>query len=225
MYYLSATSIKDFIDCSKKYYWRTTKAEEAVTTPEMKAGLIVHEVIEKYWDKPKVHNLQKGLHLAEGAKLPDKLIERVEYCINTYHDTFRSMLTPEDEKEISFKVKLEDEVTLVGRIDRITKPANLVIDWKTSEGEVTNIDNDIQFLIYYYAYTKMYKHPPSGVYYASLLHKQLITLHIDRSNYTYLIGDVLPGMINQIKNNNYYREGLFRSKCLRCQFREVCLGK
>jgi len=223
-YFISATSIKDFIDCSKKYYWRINNAEESVNTPEMDAGLIVHEVLEKYWDQSKSHNLQKGLHLTESKKLPERLVERVEYCINSYHDNFAGLLSKDDEKEISFKLKMDEDVFLVGRIDRITKGSNLVLDWKTSEASVINIDSDIQFLLYYYAYTRMYGHPPSGVYYVALLHNQLITLHVDRGQYEILMYEIIPNIIKQIKNNEYAREGIFRSKCNRCQFKNICIG-
>ena len=118
---------------------------------------------------------------------------------------------------------MEEDVYLVGKMDRVVEPSGLVLDWKTSESPVSNINDDIQFLIYYYAYSRLYNHPPSLVAYVSLMKKRLINLDINRSSYTYLMDEIVPGMITQIRNNNYYRIGVFNRKCNRCQFKEICL--
>lgn len=222
-YYLSASSIKDFIDCSKRYEFRMNKAEESEDSQEMLVGTVVHKVLEDHWDKPKLHNLQLGLRRAEELSLRDDMISRIQYSINSFHENFQHLLSDKDEAEVNFKLPLDTDVFLVGRIDRILKPSNVIFDWKTSQGEVSSIDNDVQFLIYYYAYTRLYNHPPSMVSYVSLLHNKLINLNLQNSKYQHLIKDVLPGITKQVKDGNFYRDGIYRGKCFRCQFKGVCL--
>lgn len=225
MHYISATSLKDFIACSMRYHWRMTKAEEAVTSAEMRAGSIVHTILEKFWDKTKEHNLTKAYALAEVNNIPDKLIDRIGQSITSYHTHFSHLLTDKDKIEFNFRLLLDSEVTLLGKMDRVVEPAGLILDWKTSEYNVMSINDDIQFLIYYYAYTRLNNHPPSLVAYVSLMHNKLVSLDIKRSNYEYLINDVLPGVIIQIKQGNFYRSGVFNKKCTDCQYKEICLEK
>jgi CRISPR/Cas system-associated exonuclease Cas4 (RecB family) len=222
-YYLSASSIKDFIDCSKRYYFRTQKAEGSETTPNMEAGTLVHGIVEKHWDKSKSHNLTLALKQSEAINLPEEMISRVQYSINSFHDNFQHLLGPEDEIEVNFKIPLDKDVFLVGRIDRILKPANVVLDWKTAQESVTSIDNDVQFLVYYYAFTRLYNRPPSLVSYVSLLHNRMINLNIQNAKYDFFVKDIIPGITQQVKAGNFYRDGIYRGKCFRCQFKETCL--
>lgn len=222
-YFLSASSIKDFIDCSKRYEFRMQKAEESASTPQMEAGSLVHAILEKHWKDSKSHNMQLALKKANELSLPEDVTDRTMYCINSFHDNFQHLLTPEDDVEVNFKIQLQQGVFLVGRMDRVVKPSNLVLDWKTGQESVTSIDNDIQFLVYYYAFTKLYNRPPSLVSYVSLLHNRMINLNIQNSKYDYFVNDILPGIIEQVKRSNFYRDGILRNKCYRCQFKEVCL--
>ena len=163
MIYLSATSIKEFVECNKRYQWRMTKSEEAIETPEMKAGTIVHTILEKFWERKKSENLTTAYSMAEINDIPDRLIDRIGQSISNFHDSFQSLCTGNDKVEVNFKLKMEEDVYLVGKMDRVVEPSGLVLDWKTSEHPVSNINDDIQFLIYYYAYSRLYNHPPLEV--------------------------------------------------------------
>jgi hypothetical protein len=222
-YFLSASSMKEFIDCSKKYEHRAQKSDDVEDTPQQKAGILVHNIVEKHWNQTKAHNLHLALKQSEELSLPEEMISRVQYSVNSFHDNFQHLLTPEDDIEVNFKVLLDTDVYLVGRIDRIIQPANVVLDWKTAQEDVTSIDNDIQFLVYYYAFTRLYNRPPSLVSYVSLLHNKMINFNIQNSRYNYFAKDIIPGIIKQVREGNFYRDGIFRNKCYRCPYKEMCL--
>ena len=122
--------------------------------------------------------------MASTNNLSDKLIGRVQYSVSSFYRNFQHLLTEEDDAEKFFRIKLETDVLLVGKMDRVVKPSGLVLDWKTSASSISNINDDVQFLIYYYAYTRLYNKPPSLVAYVSLLNEKLISLNIERSNYS-----------------------------------------
>ncbi len=219
---LSASLIKDYLSCPKKAYYRINFPEQAVQTEEMVAGIIVHEILEQYWmnrvlalksidEKIKKYNLSN-----------DYLKNNIKICINNFFNSFHYLTSNTDEIEKYFKIPYSKDVTLVGKMDRITKDS-VVIDWKTSPKNMGNfISNDLQFIIYYKAYTILYSKEPRNVFYISLLKNKIVEFVPDNNYIEELWNIIIPDLAIKIKNKEFNHTGLFNDSCRNCQYQTIC---
>lgn len=216
--FISASSIKDYLACSKKLYYRTFLPDLGVISEPMAVGIVVHKALELYWN---------DLHRAENyikSNLNPRNIEKGLFFIQNYFDNFRCITSDEDIIEKKFKIKIGTDSYLVGKIDRITNGINIV-DWKTSAKPPKSIDKDIQFLIYDLAYRKMYGKPPVSVLYASLATGDFVKYVHDDTISNVLKDEIIPEVINILRNNTFNRKGIFsNSTCYNCIYKGVCLG-
>ena len=215
--YISATAIKDYLSCSKKLYWRTNFPETAVVNEYMKIGLVVHRALEKYWNSG-----QKALEYIRDNLKNINDIHAIE-CLGNFLDYFAPLLSEEDEIEVKFKMFLGDDTYLIGKIDRISN--GVVYDWKTARKPPKNIDKDIQFMIYYLAYKSMYEKAPNAVMYGALTNGNLINYTPDEHLLGVLQDEIIPEVVNALRNNTFYKHGVFESStCRGCMYRDVCIG-
>lgn len=219
--YLSASLLDDFVSCSKKTYFRTNRPEESIQNKYMVVGELVHSAIENYWDNPDAAKDYLGYHL--NVRLPNDLaaVEKAYACYDVYYDNFKQYLLADDKVELKFKLPIAKDVFIVGKIDRISD--GKVFDWKTSTEAPSNISHSIQFMIYNWAYTKLYNKNPSGVYYASLGTGKLIRYSKDKIAESALFNEIIPSATMAIRNKMFLREGLFRKACFRCQYSDACM--
>jgi len=215
--YVSATAIKDYLSCSKKLYWRTNFPEVGVVNDYMKVGTVVHHAIELHWN-----DSMKCLHyLISNLKNIDH--SHATKCIGNFTDYFAPLLTEEDEVEVKFKMFLGDDTYLIGKIDRISN--GVVYDWKTARKPPRNIDKDIQFMIYYLAYKSMHEKAPNAVMYGALTSGTLINYTPDEHLLGVLQNEIIPEVVNSLKNNAFYKHGVFESStCYGCIYKEACIG-
>ncbi|HBY20746.1 MAG TPA: hypothetical protein DEG71_07025 [Clostridiales bacterium] len=219
--YLSATAIKDYIQCPKRIFYRTNFPELAESNPDMDADTIVHETLEKFWTN-------KDAAIAYCKKRSDEVVleehfveKALESVSNFFSCGVKDMLGKGDLIEHKFKITLDDNSFLVGKIDRITGNGT-IIDWKTSTRTPKNIDKDPQFLTYFWAYKSMFHKPPTSVLYVSLLENKIIRLNFSPDIYYQLFHNVVPSMLIKIKKNDLPPLGLFNSSCFGCKFKKVC---
>lgn len=107
MILLSASSIKDYLACSARYKYRTTKSESYIPTKEMAMGTYIHDYISKY----KVGDQMKFI---EGNVLPaqyninmeEKDIERINHCLYSFHYVYSDLVTDKDDVEKYFSTLL-----------------------------------------------------------------------------------------------------------------------
>lgn len=219
--YLSASLLDDFVSCSKKTYFRTNKPEESVQDRHMVVGEIVHAAIEKYWDNKDAADDYISYHV--NLRLPNDAtsLDKAYTCYATYFSNFKQYLLPDDKIELKFKLPIAKDVFIVGRIDRISD--GKVFDWKTASVAPSSLSHSIQFMLYNWAYTKLYNRQPSGVYYASLGTGKLIRYSKNNEAEFALFDEIIPSAITAIKNKLYVRDGLFRKTCFRCQYSEACM--
>lgn len=219
--HLSATSIKDFLVCNQRYYYRINYPEESSTNEDMEVGTGIHKLVE-------VHALDENfMKLAEEASkrfTAKKYADKYFQCAyNFYHDPFiHQIISKDDLVEKSFKIKIAEDVYIVGKMDRVTEDG-VVIDWKTSKNTPKSIDDDIQFLVYYWAYHKLFSKRPAIVMHYNLYNGEYVTLKIT-DKYNTLFDEVIPGIIRQIKSGNYYKSGIYTGGCYMCNFKQFCLG-
>ena len=218
--YLSATSIKDYIQCPKRIFYRINFPELAETNIDMQAGTVVHEALEKFWT-----NKVAALAYCK-TKIEELSLSSVESKILMSVDNFftcgvKEMLGKGDLIEHKFKIVLDDSSFLVGKIDRIANNG-MVIDWKTTAKTPKSIDKDPQFLSYFLAYKSMFKKTPSSVLYVSLLDNKIVSLNFNQDILYQLFHNVVPSIVNKIKRNDLPPVGLFNSSCYGCQFKKTC---
>lgn len=227
---LSASMIKDFLSCERKAYYRMNKPEEQEQTYQMAVGSIVHDTLEKYWN-----NYDKAIEVAEN-KIKEYNLKRgtsnVFRSLVNFFEHFTYLVKEDDTIEQYFKIPYEMnhwgefDFSLVGKFDRVTKDG-IIIDWKTGSLVPTDISGDIQFILYEYAYTKLYGEKPRRMFYVSLPTQKIIQYTPNEALIKEFITVTLPyvadSLAYNIKNNNFIRTGLFGYKiCNNCPFVNVC---
>lgn len=218
---ISASLIKDYLSCSQRAFYRLYEPQESIETEYMAMGTVVHNAIEKYWD-----NYERAFEYVneqlELLNLPEDLdTRRVGLSLKNFFNTFTPFLTDMDKIEEYFKIPFKKGVYLTGKLDRVTWDG-IIFDWKTSFKVPDSIDNDIQFIMYHYAYRKLYGKLPEKVYYVSLPKNKMVEF-IPRKEYLNHFEQVLiPNIVEAIKKKMFVREGLYTGACDNCQFQTVC---
>lgn len=221
--FISASLLEDYISCNKKVYFRLNKSEEQVQNKEMIIGEIVHSAIEKYWE---LWPAATGYVIGEVKNRlnGDRESERFALdCIKTYFLNFRQHLTYQDKIETRFKIPWDKDTYIVGKMDRISN--GNIFDWKTSRTPPTNISNNVQFILYDWAYRHMFKVQATGVYYGALTSGSLIRYSENKLASTALLTELIPEVIGAIKNKTYTMNGIFRKACFRCSYSDACLKR
>ena len=131
MILLSASAIKDFITCERKYWYRRYASDLAEPSEPLIRGRVVHEVIEKYWDDP-----ESGyFFLVVSGDNQDEFnfdLAKAKGHLDSFYTSFSPILQRDDLIEQKFKIKYRDGVYLVGTFDRVIPKTGVVIDWKTN---------------------------------------------------------------------------------------------
>jgi len=224
---LSASLIKDYLSCQKKGYYRINHPELSISTDEMIIGDVVHKVLENCWDKDKKTSIEYANYLLSKYNILDptfKSIDKINRSITNFFGNFIYLLSKGDKIELNFEIPYLPnlgEVLIKGKIDRVNKDG-CIFDWKTTLKIPKNIDNDIQFIVYYMSYITLYKEPPKKVFYASLISGKLIEFQPKSYYINYLYNNIIPSLIDDIKRGKFERTGLFNNSCLNCQFQVDC---
>jgi CRISPR/Cas system-associated exonuclease Cas4 (RecB family) len=227
---LSASAIRDYISCPKKLKYRMNVSGEAVKTPQMILGTIVHKVIENY---KKWNTIQDGLILAnhyldqDGVALPKEQLDNMRIAITAYMN-FRNYSENANYVEFDFFLPLKSEgISIIGRMDAIGK--DYIVDWKVTESLPMFLHNDPQFILYDWAFEQIRKEKPKKVLYISLLHNKIVEYNRNDYYFNNLFREVIPSIVN---NKYYYPKGLYeyvRAEkyriCNKCPFKSVCWGE
>lgn len=218
---ISASLIKDYLDCQMKAYYRIHKKDLGEKNIYAIRGSAVHEIIAKIKEKD-LNILIDEVTVKYNLSNEDKIIV-LDY-IKKFNEEFFPIIANAniDYYERFFKLKIYKDIYLVGIIDRIVD--NNIIDWKTASKAPKSIDKDIQFIIYNYAYKVLYNKEPDYVLYASIPHKKLIKFNYNKDLTNLVINDIIPSMVKGIKSGIYMRNGVFNNKCFLCDYKKDCLG-
>ena len=224
---ISASLIKDILTCTQRGYYRTNFPEQSMSTAEMTLGNVVHRAIELYWnDEDRAVELARDL----GMRREVDADKAVELTLN-FFTHFKSLCSPMDEIEKEFDLPFYDDVHLVGKLDRVDATLGTVIDWKTTKKPPASIYNDIQFIVYHYAFSRLYGREPTLVAYASLTTGKLIPYAKVEHYYEETLNEIIPRVVNTIKSGHHSRDGLYGMwdakhgmsySCYYCPFREFC---
>lgn len=219
--YLSASSISDFIKCPQRVLYRFKKTVPEVPSRGMIIGRIVHQAIEKGWrDKKHAYSILHAGIKEEGLKTADTI--NMEFMIDIFFLNFKDKLGDKDLIEYNFKLPLYDDVFIVGKMDRITQ-GNL-IDWKTTSNLPSRLGNDVQCIIYDWAYRKLFGKEPASICVAGLSTGKLIPYREETLYVKELFDNIIPRMIRTIRHETYERLGVFNHSCYLCPYKAGCLG-
>ena len=223
-FYISASAIKDYLSCSMKYCLRRYHKSESVATPAMLMGSVVHNALEQEW-----RDKDRALNLAESdlqkTNIYSSHIKDTRMYVSNFFEFFAPIVKDTDTVELDFKIPFAKDVYLIGKIDRIIHEDNVVIDWKTGKRppSPTALTSDPQFILYNWAYQRLYKSVPL-LYHASLFKGKLSRFVYDADKEFALFNEVLPAMLEDIAKGNYVRSGLLQwnSPCKYCTYKEYC---
>jgi CRISPR/Cas system-associated exonuclease Cas4 (RecB family) len=219
MIYISASSIADFIKCPQKVLYRLTKPFPIVRNKEMIMGEIVHKAIELGWRDRAV-----ALGIVRKESQEQKLLKadkvNMEFALDMFFFNFAPRLTEQDKIEYMFKLPYQDDVFLVGKMDRISNEN--VFDWKT--GRVAyKLGTDPQCIIYDFAYNKIFGKKARSVNIGALSTGELIPYVSNELAKKELFDNIIPRMIRTIRNQSYERLGIYNHSCFRCIYKDGCL--
>lgn len=223
MIYLSYSSITDFLDCSKRYYYRTAFSEKSIATQDMAVGSIVHKVIEQSLTRSKDESFVELIRLCDEYSVDGTGRSKAMGCLTNYFDlSISSLLKEHDLVEYVFEEKILPDVTIRGKIDRIIIDEGILVDWKTGDVRKKSISSDIQFIIYNRVYKSIFKKEPKASFLVALQKGELIPYIPNREYSEALFQEVIPSIVSRIKARDFTREGYFTSKCFRCSFLNIC---
>lgn len=218
---ISASLIEDYLSCNRKVHYRINRPKTVESPKEAVIGDAVHRSLELFWDdRDKALDFVNKV-LDEGGIATVSNVAFSTMCIDNFFDNFRDYLTSTDAIEKGFKIQIERDVFVVGKMDRISN--NSVFDWKTSRNPPSQISNNVQFVLYNWAYEKLNKRKPTGVYYGALTKGKLIRYRHESFYEDVLINQIIPDIISSIRNKRFSPNGVFRHACFRCQYSSTCL--
>lgn len=223
--FLSASGIKDFLSCNRKYYYRRFFSKEAEPTTAMHIGTIVHATIEKKW-----YDVSEAKEFAELEATKRSIVgndlEKVKDCVSRYFEYFHHLTAGNTWRERFFNVELTKGVRVRGVFDTVVD-SNMLIDWKTTTRPPRSINNDIQFILYDWAFEKVYGRRPGSNLYASLTTGKLIRYSEDKDSVNILFNEVIPYMVRMIEEEEYPRTGMLQyySQCKWCSFKGKCFDE
>jgi len=223
---LSASMIKDYISCSQRAYYRFNFPEESTEINEVAVGNIVHKVLESEWN-----NYDRAVDLSIKLLHQYNLIsnstlyaeEKILKCLGNFFNLMPEILDGSDFIEYRFDIKYKNrnDIRLVGKIDRVTKDG-IIFDWKTSYQTPESIDNDIQFIYYYIAYTNIFNTTPTNLFLVSLINNEMIRFNPKEYFIDTVWNELIPMIADSIKKKHFYREGMYNNNCEQCPFQSIC---
>lgn len=223
MIFISASLIKDYLVCQNRAHYRMNNSDQSESTNSMAIGSAVHESVEKCWDNEVdaielAHTLIDKYNITEN---PQKVFSSINNFFKLYPpNTF----SKDDEIEVFFKIPYKEDITWVGKIDRIHN--NCIYDWKTSKNPPKSLDKDIQFIMYYLAYKMAWGKPPDKVIYASLTFQKEYLFKPKPEVLEKFELETIPEVIAGIRAKQQERNGLEKYRvCDYCSFRRYCFSE
>lgn len=217
--FISASLLKDYLECPRKVFYRLNFPELSVQTPDMIVGIIVHSTLEKFWnDKDAADKYAK--EQMEKSKLSPKYCEKAYLCISNFFNYFSFLVSYDDKIEYRFKIPF-GTAFIVGKIDRITS-SGYIIDWKASPMSFRVTSRDPQFILYQYVYEQIFGKPSTGALKVCLVDGKAMPYSRDKVVEYSIINNVIPAVIVSIRDNVLLPIGLFTAKCARCPYIAAC---
>jgi CRISPR/Cas system-associated exonuclease Cas4 (RecB family) len=234
MLYVSVSSIKDFLECKKRYWYRTHRKEASVLNQYVIRGSAVHEAIEA---ADNIEDAREYIRNYYSFRAPlfadvdgDGLTSAVDKMLVNYYEKINPTLGDytSDLIEYKFEIPWSENITLVGKIDRITfaQPTPALFDWKTGTSNPNYfVTQDIQFYVYWWAFQQIWEDQMEpdvfyGHLYSGKLHKVDIIPEL-----WYNIKALIDDAINELgwRGKDYDEYPRFPGyQCDSCFFKGIC---
>lgn len=238
---ISASKIKTWQTCKKKYFYTYIEKPTLETLKERKSiggllGTVLHKIIEEKYKNPLINHL---------ALYQDKMLTFLEEWQAAGHDiigeqwftkslaegrkileTFDwSRFNPTD-LELYFSVPFPTEnpyCTLVGYIDMISD--NNVIDHKSQKVIETREEmaSNAQFILYRYVFNVLKGYYPDAVLWNDLRTGKVINTHVEE-NYEEKLATLVRDIENMLSATEYPKIELGETCRRRCEFFQLCWG-
>lgn len=231
--YLSATAIKDYLNCPKQFHYRLL-GEESEPNAYLVRGSIVHGIIEDRSittsERAKEEFLERFSYDVEkfNPEFPyrtsfGKMVSQSYIMLENYYDVIDPQFPPPLEIEMQFEVEMGG-IEYVGVIDQIRGTA--IFDWKTATKPLDPVTRnaDYQFTLYGMAYKQLFGEYPSHIYYGHLYNGEVYEMERTEAHYDYLREVVGPqikfAVENELFPRNYSKYG-----CAFCRYKHLCFDE
>jgi hypothetical protein len=197
LFTVSASRLKLYTTCRAQYYDKYIARQPDPLNTSALFGSAIHKAIEYYYTKNRNPQYTFSRYMACMYDYWIKHKEFTEYepyfqLVRKGHDIlggfpFEELTTREN--EVRFSYPLAKNITIHGYIDLITTDG-IVLDFKTSKRKPKDLENDMQFITYAWAYQQKYKELPKAVAW----------YHLRTNEYIYVDAATLAGKIDVVRN-------------------------
>jgi CRISPR/Cas system-associated exonuclease Cas4 (RecB family) len=238
---VSATRIKTFASCPRKYYYQYVKKLPSVRHPAATMGTAVHRAIDSVYKDPTAQplNVYNGTWLEEFRQYPE-LLEHAQSSrlqmdgqkiLGKYDFAARIPRETEVEFRLPYPDPIEPICLVHGFVDQIYADGTLV-DLKTSRNKPIPavLSFDPQFVLYAWAYLNMYGEVLTrGLWHHLRTSEDIEAVGIQQKpNFEYvlrIVEDLLRTMDSVVEGED--DPTLFTQRigdpCMFCSFRQPCL--
>lgn len=219
--HISYSLLAEYLSCQRKPLYRIQFPELFIPNKEMVIGSAVHSALEKHSDDYR-SAVNYAINYLDLNSLNDR--DNAGFaikCLDNFFENFSQHLKVTDAIEYKFKIALADGIFLVGKIDRISDKK--LFDWKTTRNPPSRLFNDLQFIIYNWAYRRTFGEPPIANYYGALSTGNLVQHVGTEDAEIYVFNEIIPQVIHNIKDNIFPHTGFFTKACYRCPYKDTCL--
>lgn len=192
---LSASRLKSYIECPKSYKYKYLYQGQEKPSIYSINGSALHRSLELLYKentnkmKTYIERMEKwrGVDVISGDQYLRLYAEGLQ-ILKTYKKSWYKPMIIQGKPVIErhFKLKYpndEEPIAIIrGYIDLTQK--NSFVDWKSSKAVLSakKISQDLQFLIYYWSFNRIYnRYPDYGVYHRLPDHKRIIVTDFDLS--------------------------------------------
>jgi CRISPR/Cas system-associated exonuclease Cas4 (RecB family) len=217
---VSASRLKTFMLCPKKFWYRYFCENEEPANIYTMLGSSVHYAISEYFEngtQPEYSFMQKWDEISSGHNL-DTNVSLYRRGLNILRD-YRWYEEKPKFVEFEFNIPYPADKPFCyinGVFDQVYDWG--VVDMKTNNEKPTKpeLDNDLQFIIYHFAYTQLFGRKPQKMIWRHLMTMEDIEVNCDNKEH------ILYEAVVSLLNNVYWfrRTG---KHCNYCFVKEFCL--
>lgn len=229
---LSASKLKTFSSCPRKFMYEYVHRQEKVRNAYAAMGTAVHRAIdstynawrmnltardprEVYWETWASEVMNNA-----GMQVEQKIMLDGLSMIEKYDFTRRTPLDTEIEFRLPFPNAIEPICEMHGFIDQMFDWG--FVDLKTSKRKPMQfaLDNDLQFIVYKWAFKQLTSENPSFVSWFHLRTQEDIPFNLSKDKTDFAL-HVIERILQAGESDTYDR--CIGESCVFCSYREVCL--
>lgn len=230
---LSASKIIMFKTCPKQFYYRYVEYIPEQPTVHAMFGTSLHKAIEMKYREGTNPNITFQATLQEEQQKYGNQTVRGEEYFSKYFKIFSKAIAELtwdlQPKELEFRFELpfpnkESPICIINGIIDVVDERGWVVDHKSSK-EVPaqlKLDNDPQFIIYYWAYTQIYGKPPDKMFWHHLRTGKFLESNV-ANEYEFKLQRLTTDIEAMLSNQNYHRITMNKDVCLLyCSYLDRC---